>query len=140
MAARLTNFQKNKIIADYIELGSKRATARKNGVAENTVRKIIAEYPDLKEAYAAKEQANAKDIMSYMESKRDIVCEIIGKGLDVLNDDKKIKSSSLIQVTTALGILIDKFTMASAAPVDDAHEDELSRSLRKMGEDLTGDK
>ena len=46
-----------------------------------------------------------------MESQRGIVCEIIGKGLDVLNDPEKLSRATPSQITTALGTLIDKFTM-----------------------------
>ncbi len=41
MAARLTDFQKKKIIADYVELGSYNAVAKINGVADTTVKRIV---------------------------------------------------------------------------------------------------
>ena len=41
MAARLTDKQKKKIIADYTENGSYRATARMNGVSTDTVKRIV---------------------------------------------------------------------------------------------------
>ena len=40
MAARLTDKQKKKIIADYVELGSYNAVARKHGVSNHTVKRI----------------------------------------------------------------------------------------------------
>lgn len=40
-AARLTDKQKKKIIADYVESGSYRATAKRNGVSNDTVRRIV---------------------------------------------------------------------------------------------------
>ncbi len=41
MAARLTDKQKKIIIADYVECGSYRATAKRNGVSNDTVRRIV---------------------------------------------------------------------------------------------------
>ena len=41
MAARLTDKQKKKIIADYLELGSFRAVGRKNGVSADTVKRAV---------------------------------------------------------------------------------------------------
>lgn len=41
MAARLTDKQKKKIVADYVELGSYNATAKLNGVSLNTVKHIV---------------------------------------------------------------------------------------------------
>lgn len=38
VAARLTDEQKKKIIADYVESGIYSATAKKNGVSVNTVK------------------------------------------------------------------------------------------------------
>ena len=45
MAARLTDRQKKKIVADYLELGSYNATAKKNGVSNHTVKRILLEVP-----------------------------------------------------------------------------------------------
>ena len=41
MAARLTDKQKKKIIADYVEQGSYNAVAKKHGVSVNTVKSIV---------------------------------------------------------------------------------------------------
>lgn len=41
MAARLTDKQKKKIIADYLETQSINATAKKNNVSWGTVRSIL---------------------------------------------------------------------------------------------------
>ena len=62
---------------------------------------------DVAENLLKKKEENSRDILSYMEGKKDIVCEIITKGLEVLNDEKKLKDASLTQLTTAIGTLID---------------------------------
>ena len=56
-----------------------------------------------------KKEENTADIIDYLETKKNIVCDIIGKGLDVLNDPEKLASANPAQITTALGTLIDKF-------------------------------
>lgn len=43
------------------------------------------------------------------------------------------------QITTAMGTLIDKWTAISGGPADTAKEDDLSRSLREMAEELESD-
>ena len=43
MAARLTDRQKKKIVADYLETESYNATAKKNGVCGQTVRRVVEE-------------------------------------------------------------------------------------------------
>lgn len=49
MAARLTDRQKKKILADYVQLGSYNATAKVNGCSLNTVKKFVQENADIAE-------------------------------------------------------------------------------------------
>ena len=44
-ARRLTDKQKKKIVADYVQLQSYARTAKLNDVAESTVRKIVKDNP-----------------------------------------------------------------------------------------------
>ena len=110
MAARLTDKQKKKIVADYLETGSYRATARKNRIADETVKRIVLECSDIEQKVAQKKEENTADILAYMESQKELVCEIIGKGLAALNDPEKLAEATPAQITTALGTLIDKWT------------------------------
>ena len=139
MAERLTDKQKKKIIADYLESGSYRATAKKNGVSDNTVKRIVLDCGDFEQKVAQKKEENTADILAYMESKRDIVCEILDKGLEALNTPEKLKEATPAQITTAIGTLIDKWAMISGGPSDNGKEDELSKSLREMAEELESD-
>lgn len=139
MAARLTDKQKKKIVADYVELGSYNATAKRNGVSDGTVKRIVEDCGDIQEKLEQKKEENTADILAYMESKRGIVCEIIEKGLMALNSDEKLADATPAQITTALGTLIDKWSAVSGGPADTAKEDELSKSLREMAEELESD-
>ena len=139
MAARLTDKQKKKIVADYLENGSLRATARENGVSDSTVKRVVADCGDFQQKAAQKKNENTADILAYMESKRGIVCEIIEKGLMALNSEEKLADATPAQITTALGTLIDKWSAVSGGPADTAKEDELSKSLREMAEELESD-
>ena len=139
MAARLTDKQKKKIIADYVQLGSYNATAKVNGVSLNTVKKIVQGNADIAEMCNKKKEQNTVDILAYMESQKGLVCEILGKGLEALNDPGKLKEATPAQITTAMGTLIDKWTAISGGPADTAKEDDLSRSLREMAEELESD-
>lgn len=109
MAARLTDKQKKKIIADYLELGSFRAVGRKNGVSADTVKRAVEKDDNFKRKAAEKKEENTVEILKYMDSKKSTVCEIIDKGLDALNQPKKLAEANPAQITTAIGTLIDKF-------------------------------
>ena len=120
MAARLTDRQKKKILADYVQLGSYNATAKVNGCSLNTVKKFVQENADIAELCNQKKEENTADILAYMESQRDIVCQIIGKGLAVLNDPEKLAEATPSQITTAMGTLIDKWTQIQGMGADEA--------------------
>lgn len=139
MANRLTDRQRKKIVADYLELGSYRATARKNNVSADTVKRTVTECDEIVQKLSQKKAENTADILAYMESQRGLVCEIIGKGLAVLNDKEKLQEATPAQITTALGTLIDKWAAVSGSAADEIKEDGLSKSLREMAEELESD-
>lgn len=112
---RLTDKQRKQIIADYVELGSYAAVAKKHGVADTTVKRAVEQ--DLQTLRIAdhKKESNTADILAHMDAKKDTVNEIIDKALNVLNDEVKLSRSSPMQIATMLGIVIDKFTGTRAA-------------------------
>lgn len=138
MAARLTDKQKKKIVADYLELGSYRAAGRKNGVSDGTVKRVINECGDIRQKIEQKKEQNTADILAYMDSKRQEVCGIIDIGLSVLPD--KIKDArTASEVTTAMGTLIDKFTANGRGMGDSREKDGLSKSLEELAKGLKSD-
>ena len=139
MAARLTDRQKKKILADYVQTNNYCATAKINGVSATTVKNIVRSNADIVEKCEQKKEENTADVLAYMESQKKAVCEIIGKGLAALNDPEKLAAASPSQITTALGTLIDKWAMVSGSPADTIKDDALSQSLRKMAEGLESD-
>lgn len=93
---------------------------------------------DFEQKVAQKKEENTADILAYMERQRGKVCEVIGVSLEVLPG--KIRAAKTApEVTTALGTVIDKWTMISSSPDDIAKEDDLSRSLRELGQELESD-
>lgn len=107
---RLTDKQRKQVIADYIELGSYSAVAKKYGIAVTTVKRAVEHDSQTLKIAKQKKDSNTNDILSHMDSKKDTVNEIIDKALDVLNDQQKLAKTSPMQIATMLGIVIDKFT------------------------------
>jgi hypothetical protein len=139
MAARLTDRQKKKILADYLETQSVNAAAKKNKVSWDAANKVLKEAGEVEKKLEQKKDQNTADILAYMESQRDIVCQIIGKGLAVLNDQEKLAEATPSQITTAMGTLIDKWAMIGGSPADTVKEDALSQSLKEMAKELESD-
>lgn len=108
---KLTDLQKKKIIADYLECQNYSETARRNNISHTTVINFMKEADeDILKKLQHKKQENTKDILNHLESKKDAVCEILDKFLVALADDEKIEKSSLQQIATSMAIVIDKFT------------------------------
>lgn len=139
MAARLTDRQKKKILADYVQTNNYCATAKINGVSATTVKNLVRANADIVEKCEQKKEENTADVMEYMNDHKDLVCSFIGKGLEMLNDPEKLAAANLSQITTAMGTLIDKWAMISGGPSDNGKEDEISKSLREMAEELESD-
>lgn len=129
MAAKLTDEQKQKIIADYARSGSYRATARENNVSDRTVRRLcgagmaVTETTD--EGLTEVVPDDGEDIQSFLQSKRSIISEIINKGLAALNDEDKLRQATAAQITSTMGTLIDKFTVPDGAGIGDGRNFEL---------------
>lgn len=135
-AQRLTDKQKKKIIADYVQLQSYRAAARQNGVSDATVRKIVKGDPESSQKCALKKEENAQNMLSYMDSKKERVQEIIDVYLGVLTDPEKLEGATLQQITTALGTLIDKWTVIDDRKKGDSfhqtvEDDPITKSLKE---------
>ena len=139
MAARLTDRQKKKIIADYVQLNNYCAVAKINNVSATTVKNIVLASADFVEKCEQKKEENTADVLAYMDEHKDLVCSFIGKGLEMLNDPKKLAAANLSQITTAMGTLIDKWAMIGGSHADTVKEDALSKSLRELAEELESD-
>lgn len=136
MAAHLTDKQKKKIVADYLELGSYNAVANKNGVSHHTVKRVLLDVPELTKKIQDKKDENTADILAHMEEKKDLVNQIIDKYLEALLEPDRIAKANPAQLTTALGTVIDKFTMARNERVgaDKGEDDPLTKALKEEAE------
>lgn len=139
MAARLTDKQKKKIIADYVQLGSYNAVSKINGVSATTVKNIVLKSADIVEKCEQKKEQNTADILDYMDNQREDVCKVLGICLGELKKPERYAKTSPPQIATTMAILIDKYTGFGGGPKDETTEDDLSRSLRELGEGLESD-
>ena len=112
MAKRLTDKDKNKIIADYMENQNYSETARINNVGVNTVKRLVLSQDNEEMARKSKQkkEENTKDILEYMDSIVKDQKEVIDLSLQVLKD--KLKSPDLFtnvrDVATVYGVIFDK--------------------------------
>lgn len=129
MAARLTDRQKKKIVADYVELKSVNAAAKRNNVSWKKANEAIQEDKELTKKLEQKKEANTLEMLAFMDSRKESAQIVIDKCLEALADSQKLKKASLAQIATALGIVVDKFAKNTANGND---------SLNKLDELLKG--
>lgn len=138
MAARLTDKQKKKIIADYVELGSYNGVARKYNIAPSTVKRLCDKDDKTKQKAIQKKKENTAEILAYMDTKKDVVCAIIGDYLEALRDEDKIAKATTVQLSTTLGTLIDKFAPRDKygnAEYNNREDDPITKTLKEEFKD-----
>ena len=108
--AKLTDKQKKKIIADYVDNGNYSETARMNNTTDTTVRTIIKDNKDMAlKKMEQKKQQNTKDILEYMEETKDKRKKIIDLCLEKMEERlNKDELMNIKDIATAYGVLVDK--------------------------------
>lgn len=112
MSKPLTERTRKQIIEKYTEVGNYSEVARIFGVAPNSVKNVVKGDPKFAEKCEKKKMQNEKDIIAFMEGKKNKVCKMIDLYLDALIEPEKIERATPNQLSTALGTVLDKFLMA----------------------------
>lgn len=128
--AKLSDRQHKAMIARYAETNNLSLVAREFGVSITTVKRHVVADDETLEIVNRKKEENTQDILSFMESRKGKIFDILDKILEGLNDDDKIKRTGLQALATAYGIVIDKVTQ-NAPQTDSA---QLQRAKEILGE------
>ena len=108
---KITDDLRKKIIADYVQNGNLRETARMNGnISPNTVKKIVNENKEFEQLCTQKQEQNTKDILEYMSSNYEKQKKVIDLSLDAMISklEKDDIFTSLKDIATVYGIIFDK--------------------------------
>ena len=107
---KLTDKKKKLIVADYIDCGNYSEVARKHGVSDTTVRKLVNTDSKSLKKFEQKKEENTKDVLEYMDSLNEKKKSIINKLLLAIEDkaDKLDSFTNIKDVASAYGIIIDK--------------------------------
>lgn len=120
MAGRLTDVQKQNIIADRVSGMSLRRLADKYDTSVNTIIKTVRSDPELEQKLAIKREQTTKDMFTYMDEQRSSVQALLSAIVEALNDPAKLAKANVRDLATAYGILTDKYTMNRGRNDDDA--------------------
>ena len=128
MAKHLTDREKKKIIADYVELESYNAVAKKHNVSATTVKNTVLKNNESVKKCEQKKEQNTADILEFMDKKKDDVCSIISLYLSELQNSDKLQRASIQSIATSLGIVIDKFTKDAQKRSDTSLFDAIAKA------------
>ena len=107
---KLTDKQKKKIIADYVDNNNYSETARINNISETSVRRIVKGNKGITEKVEQKKEENTQDMFKYIETKNKEKKKIIDLCFKALNDklEKTDMFTNVKDIITVYGILVDK--------------------------------
>ena len=134
MAVKLNERQRYEVVADYVECNNYSEVARKHGVTEGTVRRIVKSNNEFYENYEHKKEECAEDVLTHMQKQLGTVNLIIDTYLKRLLDDDMIAKATPSQVTTALGTLIDKYAMLKNHVGTSIVDDPITKALKDEAE------
>lgn len=107
---KLTDKQKKKIVADYIESQNYKQTGIKNKVDTETVRRIVKADKEFAKKSEQKKERDTKDILEYMDTIKEKQKRIIDLSLQALED--KLESPDMFtnvkDIATVYGVIFDK--------------------------------
>lgn len=107
---KLTDREKKKIIAEYVDCQNFRQVARKHNRSVNTIIRVVRADENLEQKVTEKKEENTKDILQYMESKKKDTQRVLDKllrGIEVKADEID-EDTDLKSLATAYGIVLDK--------------------------------
>lgn len=110
MARRFTDKQELEIIERLTNGDSMTAVAKRYGVSRQTIANVRNRHSEFSATLTHKKEENAKSILDHMDSMKDDVCNLLDTMLRFMSDEEKLSKATLSQVSTAFGILVDKFT------------------------------
>ncbi len=109
---KLTDKQKKKIIADFVENNNYSETARMNNVSEYTARKLCKDSnnKEIKEKIEQKKEENTKSMLEMITETNNKRLQVISKLVNAIDDkaDKVDAFTNVKDLASAYGILIDK--------------------------------
>ena len=109
---KLTDKQKKKIIADYIETQNYSETARRNGISDKTVKRLLSneENKDVVEKVEQKKEENTINLLDEMDNTKNKRIKLLSKMIDKMDDklEKLDAFTNVKDLSMAYGIMIDK--------------------------------
>lgn len=108
--AKLTDIQKKKIIADYVETQNYSETAKMNNVSVDTVRRLVLNDDEIVNNLKQKKEENTQSTIEYMQTQHETKKRILDKILNAIETKAEDIDmfTNIKDLATAYGIILDK--------------------------------
>lgn len=140
---KLTDRQKKKIIADYVDNGNYSETARMNNTTDTTVRTIIKENKNIAlKKMEQKKEENTQDMLQYLESKKEDKKRVIELCFKALED--KLASpdmfTSIRDIAMVYGIIVDKDLKIKEIEATKSNVEDINKNISNIANLLNNPK
>ena len=141
--AKLTDLEKQQIIADYIETQNYSEVAKKYNRSVETIRNVVKDNEDVRKKLKQKKQENTQSTIEYMQTQHESKKRILDKILKAIEEkaDNIDKFTNIKDLATAYGIILDKeLKVLELNKKNDNNEDlekvkDIMVSIRRIAED-----
>ena len=141
--AKLTDLEKQQIIADYIETQNYSEVAKKYNRSVETIINVVKDNEDVREKLKQKKQENTQSTIEYMQTQHESKKRILDKILKAIEEkaDNIDKFTNINDLATAYGIILNKeLKVLELNKKNDNNEDlekvkDIMVSIRRIAED-----
>ena len=141
--AKLTDLEKQQIIADYIETQNYSEVAKKYNRSVETIRNVVKYNEDVRKKLKQKKEENTQSTIEYMQTQHESKKRILDKILKAIEEkaDNIDMFTNIKDLATAYGIILDKeLKVLELNKKNDNNEDlekvkDIMVSIRRIAED-----
>lgn len=133
--AKLTDKQKKKIIADYVETQNYSETARLNNVSDVTVKDVVTKDKTTLKKLEEKKEENTQSTIEYMQTQHETKKRILDKILTAIETKAEDVDmfTNIKDLATAYGIILDKELKVLELQRGNANNEELNKVKELLG-------
>ena len=134
--AKLTDKEKKKIIADYVETQNYSETGRINNVSDMTVKRLVDDNKEVLEKVEQKKLENTQSTIEYMQTQHMTKKRILDKILKAIESKAENVDmfTNIRDLATAYGIILDKeLKVLELQKANSTNIDELNKVKELLG-------
>ena len=134
--AKLTDLEKQQIVADYVDTQNYSEVARKYNRSIETIRNVVRDNENIREKLTQKKLENTQSTIEYMKTQHETKKRILDKILKAIEDKAENIDmfTNIKDLATAYGIILDKeLKVLELQRSGNANNEEMNRVKELLG-------